>query len=215
LVYASIICVLHQLDLLNAFIAVAKGGEKIEFPTAFPIAFSTHMSGQKFRLACVWHSKEIEVCPLIELTISSLIDLKRCFLIRHEIIKIVQAVGRMLNAICNKRLRLPPPRSDLWWQQHCCKKVTQGKYILCDRCGRWFHWECAEIVKKPSGSWYCATCLSKPKAPRMQAAAEPREDRGPPDSDGSPTVAPSIHPLRRLFKVQLCRVMLIKRLCCC
>ncbi len=205
MVYASIICVHQQLDLLNAFIeAAAKTGENVEFPTAFPISFSTLLHGRKFRLACVWHSQRIEVCPLIELELLNQIDLKRCFLLRHEIIKIVQAVGVMLDNISGKLVFLPPPRSDLWWQWYCCEKVTDGKYILCDRCGRWYHWECAEIEKKPSGSWYCGVCRSKPKAPQMmKGSAEPREDRGPPDSDGSPTATPSLHRIRRVFKVQL------------
>ncbi|ELR23115.1 PHDfinger domain containing protein [Acanthamoeba castellanii str. Neff] len=151
---------------------IIEGGEKIAFPIVFPIAFSMHMSGQKFCLTCLWHSKRIKVCPLIELMILNQIDLKQCFLIRHKIIKIVQAVGGMLDNICNKLIYLPPPHSDLWWQWHCCEKVTEGKYILCNRCGQWFHWECIKIVKKPSGSWYCPTCLSKLKPKEALGAME-------------------------------------------
>src|SRR3989344_9619250 len=82
LVYASIICVLQQLDMLRAFSAEAQrvGKEDLQFPTAFPIAFSTHMSGRQFRLACLWHSEKVEVCPLLELTINNQIALKRGFL---------------------------------------------------------------------------------------------------------------------------------------
>mgnify|MGYP001121114062 CR=1 FL=1 len=205
LVYASIICVLQQLDMLRAFSAEAQrvGKEDLQFPTAFPIAFSTHMSGRQFRLACLWHSEKVEVCPLLELTINDHIDLKRCFLIRHEVIKIVQDVGVMLGRLTAELPRLPLPREDLWWRRYCCSKVIEGKYILCERCGRWFHWECVKIEKKPSGCWYCSDCASKPKAPELlKASAEPREDRGPPDSDYSPTVAPSLQPIRRLFKVR-------------
>jgi hypothetical protein len=188
---------LQQLDLLNTYKAEAEKRSKVDlkFPVAFPIAFCTHMCGRKFRLACLWRAKTIEVCPLLELTIGNQTDLKRCFLIRHEVIKIVQAVGEMLNHLITELPRLPPPCWDRWWRRHCCTKVRKGKYILCDRCGGWHHWECIKLKEKPD-SWYCFDCKSK-----LQTSAERQEDRELLDSKDLPMVAPCLQPIRRISKV--------------
>ena len=56
--------------------------------------------------------------------------------------------------------------SDAEWPCHLCHAVrcpsTKGKahqkWVQCDRCLMWQHYDCAGLNRKPRGHWFCSEC---------------------------------------------------------
>jgi len=204
--YAAIVCAYHQLDLLDAAMCES---EMTSFSAAIPFTLATGMHGSHFRMACVWHAKGEGLClgTLYNRRITSVLELKRCFLLRHEAVNIAIRFGDMVKDFTCAR----GPRQDVWWRKFCiCGEKDSGeRYVQCKMCLNWFHPRCVNLDKVPRGTtpWFCPD--HQPAKIKMQAAAEPREDQGGPRDGGdgkAATVSSSslhLEPVRQLFKVRL------------
>jgi hypothetical protein len=215
LLYAAIVCAYHQLDLVDALLE--KESSSIpSFSAAIPLTLATLMNGASFRMACVWHVRGQGLCVglLFEQQINDVIDLKRCFLLRHEAINVAIRFGNMVDSLDHLRNRRGP-RVDVWWSKFCtCEKMDDGEhYVLCSECQNWFHPKCVglDTTKIPRGRtpWYCSKHERPSKLELPKAEAEPKEDRGPRDGAGGQMTTAStssmLKPIRQLFKV--CRAL--------
>jgi hypothetical protein len=204
LLYAAIVCAYHQLDLHDA--VMSKDPTPSQFSAAIPLTLATIMHGNHFHMTCVWYAKGVGLRwgVLYDRRINNVLELKRCFLLRHEAINIVIRFGELLRSfdLTSKR----SPRRDVWWRRFCVcgTKDNEERYVQCPTCLNWFHPKCVELTKIPRGDvpWHCPA-----HPPKLQAEAEPRENHGSRDGGGGmATIASSsLHPepVRQLFKVRL------------
>lgn len=91
--------------------------------------------------------------------ITSVIELKRCFLLRHEAINIAIRFGHMVAGFSSER----GPRQDAWWRKLCLcgEKDGRGRDLQCAACLNWFHPRCVgeldhkDPLPRRSVPWFC------------------------------------------------------------
>ena len=55
-----------------------------------------------------------------------------------------------------------------------CQRVSFGDMVGCDNdeCPyEWFHFECVNLVKEPTESWFCSECTAKEKSRKKRKRA--------------------------------------------
>jgi hypothetical protein len=195
-----------QIDFLDAVRASSAGKETSLYTAAIPMAFGTHVRGTRFRMVCLWHADGktgLQVGELIDLEMTKPVHYKRCFLLRHEIVKIVGEFTQMVSNITQAEVQLRGPRRDAWWKRFCVCRTRDlyGLLVQCTQCANWYHPECLRLdaLPAPRTNWFCrqSHCRKYKRnlAPKLEGSAEPRE---PPRDREEGAV---LRPIKMLHKV--------------
>ena len=55
----------------------------------------------------------------------------------------------------------------------CALCLSQGELLLCDKCPRAWHLDCASVVIVPEGEWECPLCVRRPVTRRGRRGVRP------------------------------------------